>query len=224
MSAQDASTARGGTAAERIVAAVLLVIALLLGYVRFVVLRTSAVTSPAPFDFRNPMLDAREGECHEIEDSSEVGVVTCESVAAPGVVLRPAVGPEELGTDYDGLRRMPPYLVCQLRYPESGRGCAGLEDRKPAPYQLFGLNHFGLPLRISGEVMQIQPHTKTWQGRVHRTYQVQMLRHGAQHGPWTVWLSDEAPVTGAVYREYQRGETRTQHVVFREVEGCTPPR
>jgi hypothetical protein len=219
---REASTA-AGTAAERIVAAVLLVIALLLGYVRFVVIGKGAVASPAPFDFRNPMLDAREGECHEIEDSSEVAV-TCESVVAPGVVLRPAGGPERLGGDYERLRRMPPYLACQLRYPEAGRGCAGLEDGKPGQWLLYGLNHFGLPLGISAEVTVIQPLTKIWQGRVHRTYQVQMLRHGAQAGPWNVWLSDEAPVTGAVYREYQRGKERTQHVVFREVEGCTPPR
>jgi hypothetical protein len=224
VSSRDASSTRAGSAAERIVAAVLLVIALLLGYVRFVVLAKGSVTRPAPFDFRNPMLDAREGECHEIEDSSEVGAVTCESVVAPGVVLRPAAGPDRLGGDYEHLRRMPPYLACQLRYPEAGRGCAGVDDGKPGQWQLYGLNHFGLPLRISAEAMVIQPLTKTWQGRVHRTYQVQMLRHGAQAGPWTVWISDEAPVTGAVYREYQRGRERTQHVVFREVEGCTPPR
>jgi hypothetical protein len=212
-------------AAERLVAAVLVVIALLLGYVRFVVLADRPAAAVPTFDLRNPMLDARVGECHELEDSSQhPGTVSCVAVHEPGVVLRPAGGPESLGPAYERLRRMPPYLVCAVRYPQGGKGC-GPDGGEPDELLLFGLNHFGVPLGISAEVVHVQPVVKRWQGRVHQTYQVQLLRHGALAGPWTVWLSEEAPVTGAVYREYAHGKRmKAERVIYREVEGCTPPR
>ncbi len=216
---------RDGGATERIVAAVLLVIALLLGYVRFVVVpqRQPEAGTP-PFDLRNPMLDARVGECVELEDSGHPGETSCSVVIEPGLVVRPTDGPEALPGN-TRLRRMPPYLVTAARFPEPGKGGCATSEGKRDEIVLYDLNLFGMPMGIPAEVVQIQPMWKKWQGRVHYTYQVQMLRYGNLAGPWTSWISEDAPVTGVVHREYTYGsQQRHAQIIYREVDGCTPPR
>jgi hypothetical protein len=203
---------------EKIVVAVLAAMAIVLGYVRFAVLAERRRLEEIPFDWRNPMLDARLGECVEIEDSGAPGQVQCITVAAPGVVLRPPSGPRRIGI-YTGLDREPAYVATALHAPAAGEGCESASGAAQ-DHVLYALNGFGMPLGSDVDLHSLRPVTKTWGGRESFTYEVQMMRYGTLGGLWVLWLAEDAPVTGTVYRRHTIRRGDILDVVFRPLENC----
>jgi hypothetical protein len=187
----------------------------ILAFVRFVMLRPSAAQADIVFDLHNPMLDAKPGECVEIEDSSNPGVVSCVTVQAPGPVLRPRLGPDRIGL-YGELRHAAPYLPCTLTTPDPGQGCATGSGGKDNV--LYPLGSFGVPSRVHMEPWSIRPVWKRWGGKERFTYEVQLLRHGLMQSSNAFWLTEEAPVTGTAFRTYSRAQGQPVNIVFRETD------
>jgi hypothetical protein len=183
---------------ERIVVLFLVLAAVVLAYVRFRVVPERSGPEAREFDLSNPMLDAKVGDCVEVESTSHPGEVTCFQVREPGVVLRPRQGPARVGNER-GLRGALPYLLCRVRYPPAGKDCASEGDARE-DVERFNLNAFGMPAAANVEVTAIRPRWVQRGGRFRFTYEVLLMRYGESAGPWVVYLSPDAPVTGTIYR------------------------
>lgn len=208
----SASTHRGSGVVEPVVLGFLILAAAALGWLHLEVLPQRAVRQPLPFDLRNPMLDARIGECLAIESPSRPAEVNCLGVVAPGVVLRPAAA-EGPTPGFGDLRRSRPYLTCQLRFPPPGKGCDHTDAQRGRA--LYPLDGFGLPVTVPTLLQSIQPRWVERAGRHRFVYEVQLQRYDPHlAGPVILYLDPDQPVTGVVLRQDLVGEGRRQDVVF----------
>jgi hypothetical protein len=201
---------------ERIVVLFLVLAAVVLAYVRFRVVPERSGPEARDFDLSNPMLEAKVGDCVEVESTSHPGEVTCFQVLEPGIVLRPRQGPVRVGNER-GLRGALPYLLCRVRYPAAGRGCAS-DGAAREDVERFNLSAFGMPAAADVEVTAIRPRWVQRGGRYRFTYEVLLTRYGDSAGPWVVYLSSEAPVTGTIYRINAAPGGDADWTVFREAD------
>jgi hypothetical protein len=193
---------------------VLLTMLVALSYVRFVLLPSQVRPEPLEFDWRNPMLDAVPGEMvlqgREDDPTQELCIV----VRPEGVVTRTHTGPERIGM-LGQLRHSPGYLACSVRDVDRRRGgCGGVEAERDVV--LYGLNGFGMAIDTNVVVQTLMPQRVRWGERTVVVYTATFQRYGLQAAAWSTWLTNEAPVTGAVRTEAVQG-TRTDRSVFREV-------
>lgn len=210
----NASASRLPPASGILAVGVLLTMLVALSYVRFVLLPSQLHPDPLVFDFRNPMLDAVPGEMvlqgREDDRSQEFCIVVREE----GAVTRTHAGPERIGLQRD-LRHTPGYLACSVRDVDRSRGgCGGPEAERDVV--LYGLNGFGMPIDANVVVQTLMPQRVRWGERTVEVYTATFQRYGLQAAAWSTWLTNEAPVTGAVRTEAVQG-TRTDRSVFREV-------
>lgn len=202
---------------ERVVLLFLIAATLVLAWIYFLVIPGERVPDALPFDLRNPMLDARLGECVQVESTTTPGTVVCLKVQEPGVVLRPRNGPTQLGI-YRDMRRARPYLATALRYPPPGRGCE--EDvETQEEIELFDLNAFGMPYSLDVTLDAVRPLWVQRGGRFLFVYEVQMTQYGAIGRTWFLDVHPDAPVTGIVRRRHTV-EGGTEASIFLRVEDC----
>ena len=193
---------------------VLVTMIVALSYVRFVLLPSQARPDELVFDFRNPMLDAVPGEQVLQGRADDPSQEYCIVVRPEGVVTRSHEGPERIGLQRD-LRRTPGYLACSVRDVDRQRGgCGGPEAERDV--LLYGLNTFGMPIDANVVVQTLTPQRLRWGERTVEVYRATFQRYGLQAAAWSTWLTNEAPVTGAVQTEAVQGE-RSDRSIFREV-------
>ena len=211
---------RSPRAGERLIVAFLLVAAVVLLMV-YVKIRRPAGGEAGVFDFRNPLLTARVGECVSVKSREQVTDVTCLSVVEPGVVLRPdQEGPESI-PGLGRVRRAPPYLLCSIRYPPPGRTCADEGGR--SEFEALSLNDFGMPSTTTVEIQGIRPTWVRWAsqgGRYVFVYEVQMMRFGYLNGPITLYVDPLHPIAGVIWRRDKGPKGQSYNTVFTAVEGC----
>lgn len=214
------SAARSSRAGERLIVAFLLVAAVVLLMV-FVKIRRPAAQGADAFDFRNPLLGARVGECVSVKSREQVTDVTCLRVIEPGAVLRPfSEGPESVPT-LGRLRRAPPYLLCQVRYPPPGRTC--IDEGGREEYEALSLNAFGMPSSTTVEIQSIRPTWVRWASQGDRyvfVYEIQLMRFGYLSGPITLYVDPLHPVGGVIWRRDTGSQGQAYNTVFTAVEGC----
>lgn len=175
---------------------VLIAMALVLGYVRFMLLPEQDRGEPVTFDFVNPMLDAVPGEKVLVRGRDDPGLESCVVVRKEAVVVRPHRGADRIGSLRD-LRQQMPFLACSLRPVEAGgKGCGGTE--KEQDVILYGLSKFGMPVDSEVRVLSIKPSLMQWRDRELVVYEVNFERYGPLAGIWTTYLAREAPVAGLV--------------------------
>ena len=207
-------------AGERLVIAFLLVAAIVLLMV-YVKIRRPAGGDVGVFDLRNPLLSARVGECVSVKSREQVTDATCLSVIEPGVVLRPdREGPESVPV-LGRLRRAPPYLLCQVRYPLPGRTCADEGGREE--FEVLPLGEFGMPSSTTVELQGIRPTWVRWAsqgGRYVFVYEVQMMRFGYLNGPITLYVDPLHPVAGVIWRRDKGPKGHGYNTVFTALDGC----
>jgi hypothetical protein len=175
-------------------------------------LHKSTVADTPPFDLSNPLLTAEAGECIEVEDQSQPGVVERVVVIAPGegaargrgaAVIRPSEGPASIPgvVDAHDLRRTAPYLACEVL--PTGETPAGSPARS-RDVLLFDLNAFGFPRgsRPSYVLREVRPALVRWGGKPQRCHQVTVSRHDRLEGNWLLYLTGDAPALGTVLRKY----------------------
>ena len=212
-----ARASRGGGITERVVLLFLVAASLVLGWIYLGVMPSERIPEALPFDLRNPLLDARLGECVQIESTSTQGGVVCLKVREPGVVLRPRDGPPQLGI-YGGLRRGRPYLATGLRYPPPGVGCEETGALREE-IELFDLNAFGMPYGLDVTVDAVRPLWVQRGGRFLFVYEVQLTQYGAVGRTWFVDVHPDAPVAGIVRRRHSV-EGGTETAIFLRVDDC----
>lgn len=212
-----AASAGGSGITERVVLLFLVAASLVLGWIFFLVMPGERATDDLSFDLKNPMLDARLGECVQIESTSTQGSVVCLKVREPGVVLRPRNGPAQLDV-YRALRRSRPYLATGLRYPPPGKGCDEAGDTREE-IELFDLNAFGMPYSLDVTVDTVRPLWVQRGGRLLFVYEVQLTQYGSMGRTWYLDIDQNAPVAGIVRRRHtvERG---TETAIFLRVEDC----
>ena len=213
----SAPSTRGSGITERVVLLFLVAASLVLGWIFFYVMPAERTPDVLPFDLRNPMLDARLGECVQVESTTTASNVVCLKVRDPGVVLRPRDGPAQLGV-YRGLLRARPYLATGLRYPPPGQNCAEAADLREE-IELFDLNAFGMPYSLDVTVDAVRPLWVQRGGRFLFVYEVQLTQYGSIGRTWFLDIHPDAPVTGIVRRRHtvERG---TETSIFLRVEDC----
>ncbi len=201
------------TAGEKFTLVVLAAMVVVLGYVRFVVLPGQSAPEPLAFSFRNPMLDASDGERVVFYPRENPGNQSCSVVRDAGLVLRPRKGPERIGL-HDGLHRGLPYLACSVREERRGVGtCEGPQTTNV----LYALNYFGMPMDTDVRVDSIRPRWMKWGDRELAVYEVIFERYVSLEGRWTTYIAPEAPVAGLV--KWTRLAATTTEVHFREILG-----
>jgi len=207
-----------GPFGERLTVAVLLLLAAFLAFVKFVILPSQATGEPIEFHFENPMLSAVPGDCVRGKGSDDPGNERCFVVVKR--VERPAKGDSHLPGHLD-LRQTRPYLVVRLHNAGAGegRGGCGGEDDGPEILNLYPLNDFGMVSGSQMRVHTIRPLWKAWGGREHFVYEIVMQRYDIA-GNWVMYLSKDAPVTGAVATDIFGAERNPEHAFFREVSDC----
>lgn len=179
---------------ERFTLIVLAAMTLVLGYVRLELLPKQASPEPLPFEWNNPMLDAKAGERVLFFPFRNPTNKSCSVVRPEGLVLRPLQGPESI-SDHYRLRTKLPYLACVMRKVEPGVAlCAGPEGETV----IYALNYFGMPGDTKVRIDSIRPRWMKWGQREMVVYEVIMERYGVLGGRWTTYLAEEAPVTGLV--------------------------
>lgn len=202
---------------ERVVLLFLVASCLVLGWIYFAVMPGDRAPDLPPFDFRNPMLDAREGQCVQVESVTRPGNVACMKVREPGLVLRPRNGPDRLGI-YNGLRRSRPYLATGLRYPPPGASCADAASLRE-DIELFDLNAFGMPYSLDVALDQIRPLWVKQGTRFLYVYEVQMTQYGRAARTWQLAIQPDGPITGIVRRSHT-AESGTETAIFLPAEDC----
>jgi hypothetical protein len=205
--------AAASTLGERIVVLFLVAAAIALGWIRFKVVPARGAPSAQAFDLRNPMLQARVGDCVEVESTQRPGVSICFRVEEPGLVLRPHLGPDHLGPDRD-LKRARPYLVTVLWFPPEGQGCDVEAPRRQI--ERFDLNDFGMPSSVEVELASLRPRWVRRGERQYFAYEAVLMRYGPGGGPWITYVAPEAPVTGALFRVNSTPRGDTHWTVFRD--------
>lgn len=206
---------RAGRAGERFTLIVLAAMVAVLGYVRLYLLPSQGSPEPLEFAFRNPMLDAQEGEAVLFYSRENPNAKSCSIVQPGGVVLRPHKGRDHIAS-FGGLRRSLPYLACSIHEERRGVGtCEG----KQTDTVLYALNNFGMPLDTDVRVDTIRPRWMKWGERELAVYEVISERYGNLEGRWTTYLAEEAPVTGLV--KWSSLTPRHMEVHFREVLGIS---
>ncbi len=217
--AHDQPKGLSGPFGERITVAILVALAAFLGYVRFVILPSQETGEAIEFHFENPMLGAAPGDCVRGKGSDDPGNERCFVVVRR--VERPAKDVDHL-PGYLDLRQSRPYLIVRLHNADAGEGrggCAGGDDSGPELLNLYALNDFGMVSGSQVRVDTIRPLWKSWGGREHFVYEVVMQRYDIQ-GTWRMFLSKDAPVTGALATEIYGGDRNPEHAFFREVSDC----
>jgi hypothetical protein len=173
---------------------------------------------PLPFDLKNPMLDAKVGECVAMESENRPGIVTCVKVVEPGVVLRPHEQRQRLGR-YGDLSRAPPYLAAKYIYPPTGKSCDH-EEAKREPV-LFPLSGWGMRLTLPCALESIRPRWVERGPQFRFVYEIHVFRYGPYHQGAVALMVDPAqPVTGVVLREEQAGKDEMVDVIFTAVDAC----
>lgn len=201
-----------GPTGERVTAFVLVLITAFLAYVYFVFLPSQDRARNVSFDFENPMLRARTGDCVRAQAADEPGSEMCFIVNRR--VERPARGPASLPGHRD-LRETLPYLVLDL-HVERGRDetCAGAS---PTP-TLRALNNFGLPPSAQVLVERIVPVWAKWSGGKEGVlYEVTMQRYDTDQ-KYVCFMSPDMPVMGLVKQEVVSTDGLPQRAFFREID------
>lgn len=211
MSDKTPTTARA--LGERFTVGVLLVMAVVLGYVRFVLLPQQDTPEPLAFHFENPMLDARPGERVLFYSTKDPTNQSCAVVLESGLTIRPHAGPERLG-ESKNLRTALPYLACSIHDAHRGEGVCGGRSTGTV---LYALNYFGMPADTRVRVDSIRPRWMKWGERELPVYEVVMERYGSLGGRWTTYLAQESPVTGLV--KWTSLLPHKTVVVYREIFG-----
>lgn len=198
--------------AEKFTVVVLAAMVAVLGYVRFHLLPSQATPEPLPFAFRNPMLDAQDGERVLFHRRASPGNLSCSVVRPGGLVLRPNRGPERIGRE-EGLRRALPYLACSVRQERRGVAtCEGAEVNTV----FYALNYFGMPAGTDVRVEYIRPRWVRWGERELAVYQVVFERYVSLEGTWSTFIAEEAPVAGLV-KSSRLTESGVWEIHFREI-------
>mgnify|MGYP001815097583 FL=1 len=119
------------------------------------------------------------------------------------------------------LRRAPPYVLCQVRYPLPGRTCADEGGRTEA--EVMPLGTFGMPSSTTVELQSIRPTWVRWAsqgGRYVFVYEVQMMRSGYLNGPVTLYVDPLHPVGGVIWRRDKGPKGQGYNTVFTALENC----
>jgi hypothetical protein len=215
-----------GRFGERLVVAVLVLMAAVLAWVRVSRHAGEAAVDEAVFDLRNPLLHARPGQCVEIVPDHARGLVHCVVVRPEGAVERPREGPVTLG-HHRGLRSASPYLACTLHAFEPGSGgCATGTPAGEPEDQLYDLNGFGTLKDLALRVDSIRLTRIRVGGRAREAYEVAMQKYeaGGPPGTWIAYVAPDVPVLGlAAVRFLPQGAVqREQSQTYREAAGCPP--
>lgn len=212
---------------ERIVAMALAVMAAVLLLVYIDLARAPAPPAAIPFDWQNPLLNDKPGDCVEVSDDMSPGPGSFLVVRAPGVVLRPFDGPAKIAgwasSSFPDPKGFLPYVVCDARpvqppAPQKGKPGA-VPAAKEDPY-VFPLNGFGMPLEALCVLSDIQPTVFDWNGQRRHGYAVGLKRYGVLEGPWVVYMSKDAPVLGTVMRKYLHSAGEVHSQTFRVSSTC----
>jgi hypothetical protein len=202
-----------GRAGEHITVIVLLLITGFLGYLNFVVIPGQSPPEDLPFEFENPLLAAKPGDCVAGQGSLEPGREKCFIVIER--VERPARGPEHL-PGYDELRRMPPYVVLELHdLGDRAEGCGGTLEE----IVLRGLNQFGLDPISQVAVDSIRPVWMSYGGKQDILYEVFLERFDVP-SQYIMYISPDMPVMGLVKQERLTENGPAERAYFREIP-CT---
>jgi len=199
-----------GRAGEVITVVVLLLLTGFLAYLAFVVIPGQAPPEELPFEYDNPLLAAQPGDCVAGQASLDPGHEMCFLVTDR--VERPARGPERL-PGYEGLKRLPGYLVLELHdMGDRASGCGGdLEE-----IVLRGFNQFGLDPVSQVAVDSIRPVWMSYGGKEDILYEVVLVRFDVP-GTYVMYVSPEMPVMGLVKQERFTEGGSVERVYFREV-------
>jgi hypothetical protein len=198
-----------GKAGEHITVIVLLLIAGFLGYLRFVVLPAQAQADGIEFAYENPLLETEPGDCVGGQAALEPGREKCFVVTQR--VERPASGPEHV-PGYEDLRRLPAYVVLEMRTVSDQAGCGGDVEE----VVLRGMNNFGLDPISQVSVQSIRPVWMRYAGREGVLYEVVMIRYDVP-SQYTMYISPEMPVMGLVKQERYTETGPAESAYFREI-------
>lgn len=219
-----AAPSGASTSLERIVALALGAMVAVLTLISVEIWREPGPRPEAEFDWQNPLLLSKPGQCVEVGDSSSPGTASWLVVASMGVVLRPFEETKSIPgwshPYWKDPRTFPPYLVCESKSaPEPDRP-AGLPPEKESPY-VFPLNGFGMPIEATCVLADIGTEDIKWNGRTRRGYAVGLYRYDStSSGPWVVSMSTDAPVLGTMMRRFSRKSGQQERQTFRVPEGC----
>jgi hypothetical protein len=190
-----------------------------LSWVRFRLSEPQGAAKAHAFDLRNPMLDARPGECVEMA-TADASQTWCVVVLENGLVRRPRSGPTSWGT-HAALRTELPYLACEARVPAPDTGgCAGGKFVGNREVILYDLSGFGIPKGNTPRVDMIQGKWMEVSGRLKFVYQVVIERFGNEGGSWVTYVSEDLPVTGLVLTQASVAGGRPQTTFFRDAGDC----
>lgn len=220
--ADPAPPSRAG-ALEKVVALALAAIVVVLSLVLADLSRSNASPAALPFDFENPLLLARPGQCVQVFDAAGPEHATLVVVRAPGPVLRPFSAPAKIPGWYSEVwadaRTLPPYLVCDSR-PVAAGADPGAPPARAEP-TVFPLNGFGMPLEAYCVPRSLTPKTVRWDGRTRAAWEVGLMGYvGELEGPWTVWMAKDVPVLGTMRREHLTGAGTFDVKQFRVPQDC----
>lgn len=189
----------------------LLLMAVGLLWVNATLRRRQGAAEVESFDLKNPMLDARAGECIEVFAREAPGDAPCIRVRPEAVVLRPASGPAQLGERIN-LRRHPPYLAASERHMPSGAPCGSATPLYEQAL-LYPLNGFGLPSDALARADSVRPLLIQLRGQERLAYEV-VLRD-MRGWTWQAFLVPDALVTGLVEVRVNSGQPNAKPQVFR---------
>lgn len=202
---------RSSSWVEWVTLVALLAMALGLLWVNATLKRRKGAGEVEAFDLKNPMLDARPGECIEVFAREAPGDAPCIRVRPEAVVLRPASGPPQLGERIN-LRRHPPYLAASERHMPAGAAC-GTGTPLYEQVLLYPLNGFGLPSDALARADSVRPLVIQLRGQERLAYEV-VLRD-MRGWTWQAFLVPDAQVTGLVEVRVSTLQANTPPQVFR---------
>lgn len=203
----EAPTSEGaltGRTGERVTAFVLFLIAAFLTYVYFVFLPGQEASRQVKFDYLNPLLSTKVGDCIGARASNDPGSEMC--LVVRHVVLRPSRGPERLPGHTD-LRESLPYVALDSHVATSGTaGCSG--ERPETTLRAF--NNFGLDPDSQVAVERIVPVWAKWAGGKEGILYEVTLRRFDSASMHISYISPEMPITGLVKQEVVNEDVSNQ--------------
>lgn len=197
---------------EWVSVAALLAMALCLLWVNITLLRRQKPATVDTFDLKNPLLDARPGECVEVFSPDLPGDAPCIRVRPEGVVLRPASGPAAI-EERSGLQRFLPYLAASQRHMAQGATCAGGGEVLSEEALLYPLNAFGLPSENVVRVDSVRPMPVEIRGSMRVVYEV--VLEDMRGWTWVCYVTHDALVTGLVEVRLKTKATGSRDQRFR---------
>jgi hypothetical protein len=208
---------------ERVVALALAAIALVLALALREIRRAPAGEPEEPFDFRNPMLSAQPGQCIEVSIDGVPHSAAWIAVRPEGVVLRPADVASIKGwinPRWPDVRVFPPYVLAEQR-AAPGAPSASDDPTTRAETLVFPLDSLGFTLEQTVVLRGIERKKVSWNGQTRDAYVAYFQGYVDSEGPWSVYLSKDAPVLGVMRRDFVApgGNVPMTHS-FRVPESC----